>query len=84
MIDPEISIMIDKTRKEVEQFAIRRHEMMMGHTEMMQSSDQRCKDCAKQIKSGKNDINGIMPMMDQVKNMGINAEQNMNTYMGGG
>jgi len=84
MIDNTISINMEIARKELEQFALRRHEMTMGHAEMMQSNDMQCKNCAKQIKNGKNDINGIMPMIDKVKNMGINAEQNMNTYMVGG
>ena len=49
----------------------------MGHAEMMQSSDKQCKDCAKQIKNGQNDINGNVAMMPMaVMDLGINAPQN--------
>lgn len=53
--------------------------MMMGHEDMMKMHEQGCKDCAKQLRNGKADLNGVNSMMSNmmVKKMGINAPQMM-------
>jgi hypothetical protein len=52
MIDPEISIMMDKAKEEVRQYAIRRYEMMMDKA-MMKEGEMMMKDADKMMEKAK-------------------------------